>query len=158
MKEIVKQAGALGLEDPPGFSQVDKFRTEGSRITLPYCWFSQIDTWDNPSLCAVDTYDISGDDVTFRSRTYNRPDLLPIAKVIEYAQQRDYPAVLGYCASSQVARRLVRYFPPYVFADELRVTHTGRGKERVELGSPILYRFDVEKRAGRWRVVSVSPE
>jgi hypothetical protein len=125
------------------------FRTEGSLVTLPYCWYSAIDTWDNPSLCAVDTYDISGDAVRFRSRTYNRPDLLPIAKAIEYARERDYPAVLAYCTSGDVARRLVRDIPPRFFAGVLQVTRTANGKEHIEMES---YRFDVEKRADRWLV------
>lgn len=34
-------------------------KTNGSAIMLPYCWSSPIDTWDNPSLCAADSYDIS---------------------------------------------------------------------------------------------------
>jgi len=159
LEQIIKQAGALGLDgNVPGFAQIGELRTEGPLITLPYCWFSAIDTWDNPSLCAVDTYDLSGDNVRFHSRAYNRPDLLPVAKAIEYAEQRDYRAVLGYCASAQVARRMVRDFPPYVFADDLRVTRTGKGKERVELGYDPSYRFDVEKRAGRWLVVAFRAE
>jgi hypothetical protein len=156
---IIKQAGALGLDDKvPGFAQIGEFRTVGSSITLPYCWFSPIDTWDNPSLCAVDSYDLSGDRVRFRSHTYNRPDLVPVAKALKYAEQRDFPAVLGYCTFSQVARTLVREIPPFVFADDLRVTRTGTGKERVELGYGPTYRFDVENRAGRWQVVAFSAQ
>jgi hypothetical protein len=134
---------------------IGKLRTEGPRITLPYCWFSRIDTWDNPSLCALDTYDLTGEDVKFRSRVYNRPDLVPIAKAIEYAEQRDYPAVLAYCTSPQIARKLVRELPPYSFAEDLHVTRTGEGKERVKLayGS-----FVVEKHAGRWLVVAFKAE
>lgn len=154
---IIKQAGSFGLDDKvPGFPQIGKLQTEGSLITLPYCWFSPIDTWDNPSLCAVDSYDVSGDNVQFRSRTYNRPDLVPVAKVLEFAEQRDYRAVLGYCALSDVARRLVRDIPPYVFADNVRVSITGTNKERVELGFEPTYRFDVEMLAGRWQVVGFS--
>ena len=159
LEQIIKQAGAFGLDDKvPGFPYIGAPRTEGLFMTLPYCWFSAIDTWDNPSLCAVDTYDISGDNLRFRSRIYNRPDLLPVAKAIEYAEQRDYPAVLGYCASSATARRLVRDVTPFIFADDLRVTRTGSWKERVELGDGPVYRFDVEKRAGRWLVVAFGVE
>lgn len=162
LDQVIKQAGSFGMDymdyKVPGFPQIGKLQTEGSLITLPYCWFSAIDTWDNPSLCAVDTYDLSGDDVRFRSRAYNRPDLVPIAKAIEYAQHRDYPAVLGYCASAQVARKLVRDVPPYVFADDLRLTPTGKGKEHVEFGLDHTYRFDVEMLAGRWLVVAFSTE
>jgi hypothetical protein len=151
LEQVIKQAGAFGLDDKvPGFAHIGALRTE--------CWFSAIDTWDNPSLCAVDTYDVSGDDVQFRSRVYNRPDLLPVAKAIEYAEQRDYRAVLGYCASAQVARNLVRTVPLHAGAEVLRVTRTGSGKERVELGGGSAYRFDVEERAGRWLVVAFSLE
>ena len=154
LQQIIKQEGTFGLDDKvPGFEQIGALRTEGSLITLPYCWFSGVDTWDNPSLCAVDTYDISGDDPKFRSRTYNRPDLLPVAKAIEYAEKRDYEAVLGYCASAQLARRLVSDFPPYVFAEDLRVSRIGAGRERVEMGWGAAYRFEVERRNGRWVVV-----
>ena len=160
LDQIIKQGGALGLDDKvPGFAQIGELRTEGPLITLPYCWFSPIDTWDNPSLCAVDAYDISGDDVRFRSRAFNRPDLLPIAKAIEYAQARDYPAVLAYCVSSQVARKLVHDAAPFIYVDDLRVTHTKNGNEHVELrGNGPAYRFDVEKRVGRWLVVAFSAE
>jgi hypothetical protein len=159
LEQIVKLAGAFGLDSKvPGFAQIGELRTDGVLVTLPYCWFSAIDTWDNPSLCAVDTYDLSGDNVRFRSRAYNRPDLLPVAKAIEYAERRDYGAVLGYCVSAQIADRMVRDLPLYLFADDLRVTRTGTGKRRVELGYGPTYRFDVEKRAGRWLVVAFSSE
>jgi hypothetical protein len=153
LARVIEQEGALGLDDKvPGFPHIGELRTEGSRITLPYCWFSAIDTWDNPSLCAVDTYDLSGDSVRFRSRIYNRPDLLPVAKVLQYAEQRDYLAVRGYCASSELARRVVRELPPDLVAGDIRVIRTGIGKERVELGDGA-YRFDVERRDGRWLAV-----
>jgi hypothetical protein len=156
LEQIIKQAGSFGLGPVSGFPQIGELRTEGSSITLPYCWFSPIDTWDNPSLCAVDQYDLSGDQVRFRAHTYNRPDLVPVAKAIEYAERRDLPAVLAYCASSQVAHMLVSEYPPYLFAGDLRVTRTGAGKERVELGWGPTYRFDVENRAGVWLVVAFS--
>jgi hypothetical protein len=156
LEPIIKQGGSFGLAPVSGFPQIGALRTEGSSITLPYCWFSPIDTWANSSLCAVDRYDISGDQVKFRSRTYNRPDLVPIAKAIEYAEQRDFHAVLGYCASSLFALKLVSEVPPSFFAGDIRVTRTGTGKERVELGWEPKYRFDVEKRDGRWQVVAFS--
>ena len=157
LEQIIEQSGAFGLDDRvPGFGQIGELRTEGPAVTLPYCWFSQIDTWDNPSLCAVDTYDIAGDHVKFRSREYNRPDLVPIAKVIEYAEQRDYPAVLAYCASGDVALKLVRDIEPQLFAGDLQVTRTGDGKEQVDMEST--YRFEVEKRAGRWLVVAFNAD
>jgi hypothetical protein len=155
LEQVVKQEGAFGLDDKvPGFTPIGRVRTEGALITLPYCWFSSIDTWDNPSLCAVDTYDTSGDNIKFHSRAYNRPDLVPIAKAIEYATQRDYPAVLSYCASGEVAHKMVRDLPPIVFAEDLRVTRAGKGRERVAFGYQPAYRFNVEKHAGRWLVVA----
>lgn len=156
IEQIIEQEGSFGLDDNiPGFGQIGELRTEGLLITLPYCWFSGIDTWDNPSMCSVDTYDISGDKVRFHSRDYNRPDLLPIAKSIEYAQKRDYSAVLGYCASNRVAQRLVRDIQPNFFGEEIRMITTGKGRERVELGSA---HFDVENRGGRWVVVDFRAE
>jgi hypothetical protein len=152
LTQIIKLDGAFGLDDKvAGFPQIGRLRTEGSHITLPYCWFSPIDTWDNPSLCAVDGYDLSGDNVRFRARIYNRPDLLPIAKALEYAEQRDYRAVLGYCISRQLAHRLVREVRSHVFAEEVVVKRLGDGRERVELGGGT-YRFDVKRRSGRWVV------
>jgi hypothetical protein len=154
LTEIIKQEGALGMSDKvAGYERIGSLRTEGSLITLPYCWFSPIDTWDNPSLCAVDSYDLSSDRVRFLSRKYNRPDLVPVAKAVGYAEQRDYGALLGYCASAQVAQSMIRDLPPDVVAEDVRVTPNGRGKERVEFGSGA-FRFDVENFHGRWLVVA----
>jgi hypothetical protein len=158
--QIIKQSGAFGLDDKvPGFPQIGDLKTDGVRVTLPYCWFSPIDTWDNPSMCAVDTYDLSGDNARFITRVYNRPDLLPVAKAIEYAGQRDYGALLGYCGSAQVADGMMHDLPPFVYAGAaIHVTPMGNGKERVELGDGPDYRFDVEKRNGRWLVVAFKSE
>jgi hypothetical protein len=159
LEQIIHRAGSLGLDDNvPGFPQIGERRTEGSLITLPYCWFSAIDTWDNPSLCAVDTYDLSGDNVKFQSRVYNRPDLVPVAKAIEYAQERDFAAARGYCASPEIAERLVREMPPHFFAGEIQVNVTGKGSERVELGDEPLYWLEVEERQGNWVVVDFGEE
>lgn len=159
IEQILKQEGAFGMDEVADghtpttknpFIPIGKPHTQGPLITLPYCWFSAIDTWDNPSMCAVDRYDLSSDDIEFRSRSYNRPDLLPIAKAIEYAEKRDYPAVLGYCDSGELARNMVRELPPSFFAGDLQVTRKGDVKEHVEMDG---YRFDVRKRSGRWLVV-----
>jgi hypothetical protein len=157
-EQVIKQMGAFGLDDKvPGFAQIGELHTKGPLITLPYCWFSAIDTWDNPSMCAVDTYDVSGDSVMFRARTYNRPDLLPISKALEYAEQRDYPAVLAYCTTAPVARSLVREVPPFIVAEDLRVIRIGSDRERVEFGDDPAYRFEVAKREGQWLVTRFSP-
>lgn len=159
LARIIKEEGSFGLDDKvAGFPQIGKLQTQGPLVMLPYCWFSAIDTWDNPSLCAVDAYDLSGDEVEFRSRTFNRPDLVPIAKAIEYGQKRDYHAVLGYCASPELARRMVRTLPPFVFGDLIQLHRTGDGKERVVLGDPLAYHFDVQKRSDRWVVVAFGTE
>ncbi len=164
LEQIVKQQGEFGeLESegyPPSpddpFARIAQLQTEGPLISLRYCWSSAIDQGDNPDMCAIDTYDLSGDQIRFQSSAYNRPDLLPIAKAIEYAERRDFSAVLGYCASDDVARRMVRDIPLRVFAGELQVTRKGEGKEHVEMGFPNLYRFDIEERDGRWLIVAFS--
>jgi len=159
LEEIIHQSGSFGLDgNVPGFPQIGELRTDSSLIILPYCWFSAIDTWDNPSLCAVDTYDLSGDDVKFQSRAYNRPDLVPVARAIEYAQARDSAAARGYCASSEIADRLVREMPPYFYTGEIQLNATGKGKERVELGDGPVYWLDVEELQGSWVVVDFGEE
>lgn len=164
--QLVKLQGAVNLEEPVekgrssgkglsnSFPPIGELRTDGPLISLPYCWFSAIDTWDNPSLCAVDSFDVSGDNVRFVGRITNRPDLVPVAKVIEYGQTHDYPAVLAYCASPQVARQIVRDVPPFVFAGDLKITRVDDKKERVEIGVEKVFRVDVEKRGRRWLVAS----
>jgi hypothetical protein len=39
---------------------------------------------------------------------------------------------------------------------ELQVTRKGEDKEHVEMGFPAIYRFDIEKRGGRWLIVAFS--
>lgn len=167
LDEFIKLEGAVSRFDPSqepgGFKQpqkdsddaflpVGKFQTQGPIISLPYCWYSAIDTWHNPSLCAVNSYDISGDHVRYAGTVFNRPDLLPIAKAIEYAQARDYPAVLAYCGSPDVAQRMVRDTPPFVWAGtELQIKRTGPQRRHVETPTA---EFDVEKRGDRWLVVA----
>jgi hypothetical protein len=150
---IIEQKGAFGLGDEEPFAQIGKLNTSSKLLTLPYCWFSGIDSWDNPSMCAVDTYDLSADNVRFVSRRYNRPDLLPIAKAFEYAQQHDYPAALAYCSSPLIARKLVSEVPTQFFADDLRVKSLGPFKKKVEMSG---YHFTVEKRNERWLITSFS--
>ncbi len=166
LDEFIKLEGAASQLDAIGesvytprdqehsFLPVGELKTEGSLITLPYCWFSAIDSWNNPSLCAVNSYDTSGDRVRFVNSVYNRPDLLPIAKAIEHAQAHDYPAVLAYCGSPAVARELIRDIPPFVFSTpRLDIKRIGPLKKTVELGDQAL-QFDIEKRGDRWLVVA----
>jgi hypothetical protein len=136
------------------FMPVGELKTDGLQVTLPFCWFSAIDSYRNPSLCAANTYDISGDRVRFVSTVYNRPDLLPIAKAIEYAQAHDYPAVLAYCGSPAVARKLISDIPPFVFSSpSLDIKRMGPSRKTVTLGDTA-FQFDVEKRGDRWLVVA----
>jgi hypothetical protein len=153
--KMIGVEGSLGLDDrAPGFPQIGKFQTNGALIDLPYCWRSAIDTWDNPSLCAVDRYDLSGDSARFVSRQINRPDLLPIAKAIEYAEKRDFPAVRAYCANDSVARRLVELAPGHLFEVEIKAKQLSAGRESVSDGGG--YRFIVEKQGQRWLVAGFS--
>jgi hypothetical protein len=163
---VISQKGAVGMDesftggkptskDP--FMPVGKLETKGRLITLPYCWFSAIDTWDNPSLCALDTYDVSGDAVRFRSRSYNRPDLVPVAKAIEYAEKHDYPAVRAYCSNADIARRIVRDITPSYSAGDLHITRKADGSEQIEMGSPGVDKFDVQKIVDQWLVTRYSP-
>ena len=166
LSQIIKQEGSVGMDESftggkptrkEPFLPIGKLETKGTFLALPYCWFSAIDTWDNPSLCALDTYDSSGDSVRFKSRAYNRPDLLPVAKVIEYAKKHDYPAVLAYCGNADVASGLMRSITPSYHADDLRVTKKAAGSEHVEVGTPGADGFEVQKRGDRWIVVRFTP-
>jgi hypothetical protein len=139
-------------DEVAGFPQIGKLRTTGATITLPWCWFSPIDTWDNPSLCAEDTWDVSGNAIVFRSRRWNRPDLLPIAKALDYASHQDYPAVRAYCANSSVARKLLGYAPDEVGGTELKVVRTGQGRERISTDDDPESFYDVVQQGGRWLV------
>ena len=150
--EIIKIEGAEGLDEAAS-THVGRLSTTGKIVQLPYCFFSAVDTWDNPTLCAADSFDLSGDESLFGGRVYNRPDLVTVAKAVEYAEAHDYVAVRGYCASDTVARMLVRETPPYLFADTLDTVKTGPGREKVVLADGSV-RFDLIKRRGRWQIES----
>lgn len=146
-------SGSLGLDDKvPGFPQIGNLRTSGTTITLPWCWFSPIDTWDNPSLCAEDTWDASGDGLIFRSRRWNRPDLLPIAKAMEFASHEDYPAVRAYCANDVVARKLIHDGTDSLGGAGIQVVQIGPGRERVSTDDDPGSFFEVVREGGRWVV------
>ena len=171
LAQIIKLEGAVSQQEPADerrgskkdlsswFPPIGELKTGGRFITLPYCWFSQIDTWNNPSLCAVDSYDISGDQARFLGRVTNRPDLVPIAKAIEYGQAHDFPALLAYCASPRVARLVIRSMPPHVFASAgLTVKRISKLRERIEMEDSEVLQFDVEERGGRWLVAGFRME
>lgn len=150
--EIIKIEGAEGL-DRSASTHVGSLSTTGSTIELPYCFFSPVDTWDNPTLCAADSFDLSGDTPLFSGRTYNRPDLVTVAKAIQYAEAHDYVALRGYCASDIVAREIVRRVPPDLFAGTLDTVKAGPSRETVLLAEKTV-RFDLIKRRSRWLVES----
>lgn len=170
LNEFLKLEGAVSQEQPvkegnpkqvptDAFAPIGELRTHGPFITLPYCWFSAIDTWDNPSLCAVDTYDLSGDRTRFVKTVSNRLDMLPVARAIQYAQAHDYPAVLAYCGSSDVAQHMVREIPPYVSGvQNLTIQRIGASKVEIEIGEDPPLHFEVERRGDRWLVVSFRME
>jgi len=147
-EQIIKIEGAESLDSADSKS-VGKLSTTGTRIQLPYCFFSTIDTWDNPTLCAADSFDLSGDAPRFTGRTYNSPDLVVLNKAIQYAQAHDYIALRGYCASDAVAKRLIRGIPPFLFPDELRKIKLGPQGEKVVLQDPSVS-FNLVERRGQW--------
>ena len=150
-EQIIKIEGAEGLGDES--KHVGKLSTTGKTIQLPYCYFSAVDTWDNPTLCAADSFDLSGDVPRFIGRIYNSPDLVVLNNAIQHAQARDYVALRGYCASDAVARKLVREIPPFLFADELKTFRTGPTREKIVFEEATVY-FNLVKRRGEWLLES----
>jgi hypothetical protein len=162
MDSLFETEGAWGLETEPGpvtaknpFPMVGAFTTIGSRITLPYCMFTGIDWWDNPSLCAVETWDLSGDQVRFVSRRWNRPELLPIARAMEFAGNHEFVELRAWCASDELARRLMAIAKFGMGGDNPAVKTQGPARERVTLDE--VGTFIVEKRGDQWVVAGYTP-
>lgn len=149
--QIIKIEGAEGISDAS--KRVGKFSTRGKTIQLPYCFFSAVDTWDNPTLCAADSFDLSGDDPRFLGRIYNSPDLVVVNSAIQHARAHDYRALRGYCASDAVARKLVREIPTSLFAEELKTIKASPTREKIVLEDPTVY-FNLVKRRGEWLLES----
>jgi len=79
---------------------------------------------------------------------------VPIAKAIEYAKKLDYPAVLAYCASPEVARKIVNeLWNGYHFEGELQVRQLDGGREFVHSEGDD-GGFEVVRRGDRWLVVA----
>jgi len=169
LQTIVRQAGVLSGEgmfdeiQSPGSQAkhitvpaIGKLETSGKVISLPYCWFSAVDTYVQATLCSVDTYDLSGDTVRFVGRRTNRPDLETIARAIEYAQARDLSATLAYSADPKVAASLVQEIPPKLFCSSLTLSHIAPNKERIEMEDDRALRFEIAERQGRWVVTGFS--
>jgi hypothetical protein len=160
--QVLHQEGAFGLDQVPArstrrnpFPSIGTLKTQGALITLPYCWFSSLDTWDNPSLCAADSYSVAGDSLTFRSRVYNRPDLVPIARVSEHIKNHDYPAIRAWCSSSRIARQLLHLPSGFGASGVLDVTRLSPTRERVDLGDG--HRFEVQKLSNHWVISELQP-
>jgi hypothetical protein len=151
-EQIIKIEGAEGLDNTAS-KHVGKLSTAGKTIQLPYCFFSAVDTWDNPTLCAADSFDLSGDVPRFIGRIYNSPDLVVLNNAIQHARARDYLALRGYCASNAVARRLVREIPPFLFADVLETVKASPTRERIVLDEGTVY-FNLVKRRSVWLLES----
>jgi hypothetical protein len=150
LHEVLSRKGAVSGEV---FPVIGKLETKGPKITLPYCWWSAIDSSVWATLCSVDTYDLSGDYVRFLSTSTNRPDLETVAKVIEYAQARDLRAVMSYSASQTVANKLVELMPPFVFNAGGFYSEPARDRETIDIEDGEHLRFALERRNGRWLVV-----
>lgn len=151
-KQIIKIEGAEGLDDAAS-KHVGKFSTTGKTIQLPYCFFSAVDTWDDPTLCAADSFDLSGDNALFTGRIYNAPDLVVVNSAIQHAQARDELALRGYCASDAVARKLIREIPLFLGAEVLERSKTGPAREKIVLNEGSTY-FNLIRRRGEWRLES----
>jgi len=161
---ILELDGAVGMDPQPGsvtkknpFPTIGTLGTSGSRITLPYCIWSGMDWWDNPSLCLVDTFDMGGDMPRFVSRRYNRPELVPIAKAIEYTKKHELPELRAFCASNEVAERLLaqgRLGGPGASDPEVTVLAPGRKRVHMEEGGTFL----LVLRGQRWLITGYSAD
>jgi len=129
-------------------------QTNGKTVTLPYCRHSTIETHGAPVLCDVDTFDVSGEDVRFVSRTTNRPDLDAIAKLIDYAQARDASTAAVYTADPKVALSAVQEIPTDIAIESIRVMHNGADKESVHMQDGLDLTFDLARVRGRWLVTA----
>jgi hypothetical protein len=119
-------------------------------VALPYCWFSPIDWW-TPRVCARS---IATTCRAMKFASWAEPITGPIsrriAKAIEYARKRDLQAVLRYCGSIQVARKLMSEADGLGFEDGLDVRRIGKGRERVSARYSRGSYFDVKRRQSGW--------
>jgi len=149
---VIERTGVEKRDDDPPYKAIGKLRATGPTITLPYCENSAVDLYVDALLCSVDTYDLSGDVVRFVSTETNRPDLDTVAKVVQYADARDYEAVLAYSASAQVARQMVSDMPPGVVGNASGEDYPPIRGDHQTINIEGLH-FDLEKQDGRWLVV-----
>lgn len=140
------------------YAAVGELHTSGRQISLPYCWWSAIDESVWASLCSVDDYDLSGDQVRFLGTTTNRPDLEAVARAIEYGERRDIAALLGYSVNAQTAQDIAESMPAYVYPDVVTIEPdpTNPDREQISLGDGPILHFIVENRGKRWLVRSLT--
>jgi hypothetical protein len=132
----------------------NSFNASGKKITLPYCWFSVVDTWANPTLCMADTYDLSMDEVRFVGREINRPDLYAVAKAIEHAQNGELESIHGYTVTSQVARKILNSMPSHISNEITTVTHIGSNRELIRLQGNEIREFEMQRINGTWLIAN----
>jgi len=147
--EVLRRKGAVSGEV---FPAIGKLQTKETRITLPYCWWSSIDSSVWATLCSVDTYDLSRSHVRFLNTKTNRPDLETVAKVIEYAQARDLPAVASYSTSAAVANKLTALMPPSVYNAGQLPSEPAGDRQTVDIEDGHHLRFVLVRRGERWLV------
>jgi hypothetical protein len=151
LTDILKLDGVLQADGDAS----EVLKTEGSVISLPYCWESAVDSGITPELCAVQSYDLTHDRVRFAGVTYKQPDLVALTKAIEHAAAHDYPAVRAYCGSDEVAQQLVRDLPSGVASlSSPEITPLRPGRKRIRLGLYPDYEFEIEQQGDRWLVVA----
>lgn len=148
---VIERTGVEKRDNDPPYKAIGKLRATGPSITLPYCENSAVDLYVDALLCSVDSYDLSGNVVRFISSETNRPDLQTVAKAIQYADARDYEAVLAYSASPRVARLMVATMPPGVIGNASGEDYPPIRGDHQTIDIEGL-RFELEKHAGRWLV------
>jgi hypothetical protein len=148
---VIERTGVEKRDDSPPYRAIGTLQTTGPMLTLPYCEDSAVDLYVDALLCSVDTYDLSGDAIRFVSTETNRPDLETVAKVVQYADARDYEAVLAYSASVQVARQMVAEMPAGVVSNASGEDYPPIRGDHQTIDIEGL-RFELEKHAGRWVV------
>ncbi len=152
LSNVIERKGAGSRGDFPQYGPFAKLEVNGPIITLPYCEWSAVDLDVDALLCMADTYSLAGDEVHYLNTRVNRPDLAAVAKAMQYAEDRDYRAVLAYSASPAVARKMVRMMPPDVHGNTGGTGYPTLGSKREVIDIDSLH-FTVEQRHGRWVVV-----
>ena len=133
--------------------------TANQTLTMSYCWHSVVDTSARASLCSVDVYDVSGDEVRFVETRTNRPDLEAVARIIEHAQARDLRAVEAYSANRRIASAIVQQIPSsHLYFAGVSVKPIAPDREFVELEDGIRLRFELSRVDGLWKVTALTME